>query len=113
MNLLGNRKAADYQMAFVTTNVHRDHTGREFADMIADQFDEMIEQCEQQPLVMSVALHPFICGQPFRLRALRKALKHCLEHKRKETVWFTSAGKIAQHCLTHPIYLESADKRSS
>src|SRR5438128_672610 len=25
VNLLGNRKAADYQMAFATTNVHRDH----------------------------------------------------------------------------------------
>ncbi len=25
VNLLGNRKAADYQMAFVTTNIHRDH----------------------------------------------------------------------------------------
>ena len=36
--------------------------------MIVDQFDEMIEQSEQQPLVRSVALHPFICGQPFQLR---------------------------------------------
>jgi hypothetical protein len=74
-------------------NIHRDHTGREFADMIVDQFEEMIEQSEQQPLVMSVALHPFVCGQPFRLRPLRQALKHCLQHKCKDEVWFTAPDK--------------------
>jgi allantoinase len=97
----------------IGTNVQRDHTGREFADMIVDQFDEMVEQCEQQPLVMSVALHPFICGQPFRLRPLRQALKHCIEHERKEKVWFTSAGKIAQYCLTLPRYSGCKDKTFS
>jgi hypothetical protein len=81
--------------------------------MIVDQFDEMIEQCEQQPLVMSVALHPFICGQPFRLRALRRALKHCLEHKQKEKVWFTRAAKIAEYCMTLPAYQKAADKAAS
>jgi allantoinase len=96
----------------IGANVHRDHTGEEFADMIVAQFDEMIEQCEEQPLVMSVALHPFICGQPFRLRPLRQALKHCLEHPRKDAVWFTCAGHIAQYCATLPAYLQSEDKRS-
>lgn len=84
------------------TNVNRDHTGREFADMVVDQFEEMIDQSEQQPLVMSAALHPFICGQPFRLRPLRKALQHCVEHKLKDRVWFTRAGDIAQYCFTLP-----------
>jgi hypothetical protein len=94
----------------IGANVHRDHTGREFADMIVDQYDEMIEQCEQQPLVMSVALHPFICGQPYRLRPLRQALKHCLEHKHRERVWFTDAGKIADYCVTLPAYRNFEDK---
>jgi allantoinase len=84
------------------TNVLRDHSGREFADMIVDQFDEMIEQAENQPLVMSVALHPFICGQPFRLRPLRRALRYCVEHPLRERVWFTRAGEIALHCMQLP-----------
>ena len=84
------------------TNVIRDHSGREFADMIVDQFDEMIEQAENQPLVMSVALHPFVCGQPFRLRPLRRALKYCVEHPRRERVWFTRAAEIALHCMQLP-----------
>jgi len=88
-------------------NIHRDHTGREFGDMIVDQFEEMVEQSEQQSLVMSVALHPFICGQPFRLRPLRQALKHCLNHKNRDTVWFTGAGKIAQHCLALPTFQQT------
>lgn len=96
----------------IGANIHRDHNGREFADMMVDQFDEMLEQSEHQPLVMSVALHPFICGQPFRLRPLRQALKHCLGHKQKDKVWFTCAGNIAQHCLTLPRYADCKDKTS-
>jgi allantoinase len=93
----------------IGTTIQRDHTGREFADMIVDQFDEMIEQSSRQPLVMSVALHPFICGQPFRLRPLRQALKHCLEHKDRDKVWFTCAGKIAEYCQALPAYLDRDD----
>jgi allantoinase len=72
----------------------------------------MLEDSEQQPLVMSVALHPFICGQPFRLRALRKALKHCLEHKHKDKVWVTRAGNIAEYCAALPLYAQSEDRNS-
>ena len=77
----------------------RDHSGREFADMIVDQFEEMLEQSEKQPLVFSLSLHGFIVGQPFRLRPLRQAIKHCVEHKHKDQVWFTRAGEIAKYCF--------------
>ena len=81
------------------TLVWRDHTGREFADMIVDQFEEMLEQSEKQTLVFALALHGFIVGQPFRLRALRQAIKHCVEHKQRDRVWFTSEGEIAKYCI--------------
>ena len=83
------------------TNVLRDHTGVEFERMIVDQFDEMLEQSKAQPLVMCVALHPFVCGQPFRLRALRRALKHISE-RAEDRVWFTHAEEIAQFCHSQP-----------
>ena len=67
---------------------------REFADMIVDQFDEMLRQSEQQPLVMGIALHPYLVGQPYRLRHLRRALGHVLEHPDK--VWFTTPGAICE-----------------
>jgi peptidoglycan/xylan/chitin deacetylase (PgdA/CDA1 family) len=83
------------------TNVLRDHTGTDFERMIIDQFDEMLEQSRSEPLVMSLALHPFVCGQPFRLRALRRALEHCVRHA-DDRVWFTHAEAIAEHCFAFP-----------
>ena len=82
--------------------VWRQHTARDFADMIVDQFDEMIEQCMDQPLVCSISLHAYISGQPFRLRPLRKALKHIAEHEHRDRVWFTRAGEIADYCYSLP-----------
>ena len=42
--------------------------------MIVGQFDELREQSTDEPLVMGIALHAYIVGQPFRLRELRRAL---------------------------------------
>jgi peptidoglycan/xylan/chitin deacetylase (PgdA/CDA1 family) len=81
------------------TLVGRDHTGREFADMIVDQFEELLDASDKQPLVFALSLHGFIVGQPFRLRPLRKAIKHCVEHKHADRVWFTRAGDIANYCF--------------
>jgi peptidoglycan/xylan/chitin deacetylase (PgdA/CDA1 family) len=81
------------------TLVARDHSGREFADMIVDQFEELLEASEHQPLVFALSLHGFIVGQPFRLRPLRQAIKHCVEHKHADRVWFTRAGEIAEYCF--------------
>ena len=82
--------------------IHRENTAREFADMIVDQFDEMIEQCAAQPLVMTLSLHPFVVGQPFRLPSLRKALRHCVEHAKKDRVWWTTPGQVADFCYGLP-----------
>jgi hypothetical protein len=70
----------------------------EFSDMVIDQFDEMVEQsqAQPQPLVMGIALHSMIVGQPFRLRRLRRAFAHLARHR--DEVWITTAGEIAGHC---------------
>ncbi|MBI3937364.1 MAG: polysaccharide deacetylase [Betaproteobacteria bacterium] len=81
---------------------HRQQGAREFADMIVDQFDEMIRQCVGRPLVCPIALHTFIAGQPFRLRPIRKALEHCLRHKHRDRVWFTRPGEITAYCCSLP-----------
>ena len=80
--------------------VNRHHTGRQFAEMVIDQFDEMLEQSKKYPLVFSVALHPFIIGQPFRLRALRGALRHIMAYK--DELWLTTPGEIARYCESLP-----------
>jgi allantoinase len=72
--------------------VARQMDGRDFADLIVDNFDEMLDQCEAQPLVMGIALHPYVVGQPYRLRHLRRALEHIVN--RRDRVWFTTPGRI-------------------
>ena len=67
-----------------------------FANMIIDNFDEMKEQSARQPLVMGIALHAYIVGQPFRLRHLRRALSHIVANAGTD-VCLTTAGAIAAH----------------
>jgi peptidoglycan/xylan/chitin deacetylase (PgdA/CDA1 family) len=75
--------------------VARKDSAAEFADMIIANFDEMLEQSAAQPLVMGIALHPYIVGQPYRLRELRRALQHICA--RRSRAWPTTAGAIAKH----------------
>jgi len=78
--------------------IHRKQDAADFCDMIVDQFDEMIEQCERHPLVMNLSVHTYVFGQPFRLRRLRAALRHCQQHAAAGRVWFTVPREIAEFC---------------
>jgi allantoinase len=79
--------------------VARRHSAPEFADMIVAQYDEMREQAAHTPgLVMGIALHAYVAGQPFRLRALRPALRHVAQGV--PDVWRTTTDAIAAHWLT-------------
>jgi peptidoglycan/xylan/chitin deacetylase (PgdA/CDA1 family) len=80
----------------------RHHTAEEFATMIVHQFEEMLRQSERQPLVLGIALHTMIVGQPYRLYALRKAMAHIVNHPQAHKVWFTRPGEIYDHCLALP-----------
>jgi peptidoglycan/xylan/chitin deacetylase (PgdA/CDA1 family) len=75
--------------------------GDAFADMIVDNFDEMRVQSRAQPLVMGIALHPYLVGQPHRLRHLRRALAHIAANR--DGVWITTAGAIAAHAASLPL----------
>ncbi len=52
-----------------STVIGRFASANEFATMIIDQFDEMLDQARQQPLVMCVVVHSFISGQPLPVAA--------------------------------------------
>jgi peptidoglycan/xylan/chitin deacetylase (PgdA/CDA1 family) len=75
--------------------VARKETGRAFAQAIRDGFDEMLAQSAKAPLVMGIALHPYIVGQPHRLRPLREVLAYIAGHR--DRIWLTTAGEIATH----------------
>jgi len=78
-----------------STIIGRQASATDFAQMIIDQFDELRATPGDEPLVMSVILHSFISGQPFRLRALRRAVEHVVQHASE--VWITQPGTLATH----------------
>lgn len=82
--------------------IQRRHTASEFTEMIIDQFEQLLEQSEEQPLVFSVSLHAQVVGQPFRLRQLARALQYIAEHKMRDKIWFTRPSEIAAHIESLP-----------
>ena len=75
-----------------STVIGRQASAAEFADMIVDEFDELRKTPGNEPLVMSVVVHSFISGVPFRLRQLTRALSHLTAHA--DDVWFTQPRDI-------------------
>jgi allantoinase len=79
--------------------IHRRWSAAAFADAVVDQFDEMLRQSETHALVMNVSLHPYVFGQPFRVRQLRRALRHCAG---QAAVWYCRPREIAEFCHGEP-----------
>ena len=79
--------------------IARQMDGKDFADMIIDNYTEMLRQSSAQPLVMGIALHPYIVGQPYRLLHLRRALAHIVESRQ---AWITTPGAICDYVGSLP-----------
>ena len=82
--------------------VRRDGAER-FAAMIQAELAERLEQVARDgiPQVMGIALHPYIIGHPYRLRALRGALS-AVAARRDGGVWITTAGAVHDHVVALP-----------
>ncbi len=71
------------------------YTSRAFADMLTDNFDEMLDQSDRQPLVCPISLHPFVVGRPYRLRQLRRAFEHVSRYR--DRIWLTRPRDICAY----------------
>ncbi len=83
-----------------STQIGRQATARDFATMIVDEFNEMLAASRNQPLVMSIVVHSFISGQPFRLAALTEALDHI--NAQRNDVWLTQPREIFAFIANSP-----------
>jgi allantoinase len=79
----------------------RRNMGTQFSEIIVDQFDEMLQQSKSGPLVMGIALHPYLVGYPYRLRELRRALEHI--NRSKKQLWLTTSGAVAEYVAKLPV----------
>jgi len=70
------------------------HTPRDWCEMVCDQFDVLYAEGATQARVMTIPLHPFVIGLPFRSKYLDKALQYICSH---EGVWKTTGSEIADH----------------
>lgn len=66
-------------------------SGEHFYQMIVDQFDTLREEGNRNPRVLSIALHPFIVGHPFRARYLERALAYI---RNQDAVWIATGSEI-------------------
>lgn len=66
-----------------------------WADMLIDQFDEMLRQSAREPLVFNLSLHPYLTGHAFRLVHLRRAVAHIAQQR--DRFWAARAGEIVAH----------------
>jgi peptidoglycan/xylan/chitin deacetylase (PgdA/CDA1 family) len=64
----------------------------EYFNVIKDHFDTLYQEGSNQARVMCLGLHPFIIGQPFRIKYFERVLQYIKKH---ENVWLTTAGEIA------------------
>jgi len=82
--------------------VGRQREGSEFADMIIDAFDVMIEESKSRPLVMGIALHGYLMGHPHRIKHLERALRY-MQTRFDDQVWWTTAGGINDYIRQNEI----------
>jgi allantoinase len=79
--------------------IGRRREGAEFADMIRAAFALHQRESVQRPVVMGIALHPYLMGQAHRFAHLERALSD-LKAQAGPNVWFTTPGAIARHYST-------------
>jgi hypothetical protein len=85
----------------VPTIMGKGASAEEFARMIRDQFDVLYEEGRTRPRIMSISLHPFISGHPFRMKHLEKALGYIAGHA---DIWLATGGEINDWYRAQPAY---------
>ena len=66
-------------------------SGESFGQMIKDQFDVLYEDSATTGRVMSICLHPFLIGHPFRSKYFDDALRHITS---RQEVWLATGSEI-------------------
>lgn len=71
-------------------------TGPDFLQMVVDTYEQLHADSAAGGRVMTIALHPFVIGQPFRHKYLDQALAFLAA---QPDIWLTTSDDIAAHYL--------------
>ncbi len=80
--------------AIFTGNFEGDY----FFQTCKDQFDRRYEEGAESGRVLCIPLHPFLVGQPHRIKYLDQTLDYIMSH---DGVWQTTADEIAEYYIAH------------
>ena len=74
------------------------YEGEYFVRICKAQFDQLYKEGEGNGRVMCIALHPFLIGQPHRIKYLDEILSYIMSH---DGVWQTTADDIAEYYIAN------------
>ncbi len=74
------------------------YEGDYFVQICKAQFDQLYKEGEGSGRVMCIALHPFLIGQPHRIKYLDEILSYIMSH---DGVWQTTADDIAEYYIAN------------
>jgi peptidoglycan/xylan/chitin deacetylase (PgdA/CDA1 family) len=74
-----------------------------FSEICKRQFDRLYDEGVENGRVMCIALHPYIIGQPWRIRYLDQLIDYILSHS---NVWVTTSDQLAEYYLANYYDLE-------
>jgi peptidoglycan/xylan/chitin deacetylase (PgdA/CDA1 family) len=96
----GKLISVPYSIELNDSSVLRDnhYEGDYFARICKDQFDRLYEEGAESGRVMCIALHPFLIGQPHRIKYLDDILGYIMGH---DGVWQTTADEIAEYYIAN------------
>ena len=72
--------------------------GDYFLEICKAQFDQLYEEGAESGRVMCIAIHPYLLGQPHRVKYLDEALSYIMSH---DGVWQTTADEIAEYYIAN------------
>lgn len=78
----------------------RGGSGDDFYRAIVDQFDTLYADGERTARILSIAIHPFLIGHPYRARHLERALAYIRNH---DKVWITTGSEIIDWFKSQPV----------
>jgi allantoinase len=82
-----------------TILINNRHDEDEYYEQIVDKFDALYAESKTQGgRVMSLALHPWVIGQPYRIATLEKVLNYIMRHS---GVWPATGIEILDEWRTH------------